>query len=115
MVHWGMKCDYSGRWQRHRTTPQERAEWVRRFERSGLTRREFAARHGLGSSTLDRWRAQSSQALASTPPPLREVSLGQVLGPAQWVAEVQRSDGWTVRVRAAALPLVAALLTTRPC
>jgi hypothetical protein len=110
-----MKSEVSENWQRHRTTPQERAAWVRRFERSGLTRQEFAERHGLGLSTLDRWRARESSVLARTPPALREVSVSPLLGPPQWAAEVQHPDGRIVRLGAVALPLVEALLTSQPC
>ena len=105
-----MKSGFSGSRRRPRTTAQERTQWVQRFERSGLSRREFALRHGLVLSTLVRWLAHQPLASVLTPL-LREVSLGQVLGQPQWIAEVQRPDGLTVRLSATALPLVEALLT----
>jgi hypothetical protein len=110
-----MKSSVSGNWQRHRTAPEERIAWVRHFERSGLTRQEFARRHGLRLSTLDRWRSQGTTTPSATLPPLREVRLGPLLGSPPWIAEVQRPDGLTIRLSAAALPLVEGLLTSRPC
>ena len=109
-----MKSEVTESWQRHRTTASERAAWVRRFEHSGMTRGEFAPRHGLGRSTLDRWRSPR----ASVPkalPPLREVSWAPLLGPPAWVAEVQRPDGLTLRLSAAALPWLEPFLAPRPC
>jgi transposase-like protein len=109
-----MKSEVTEKWRRHRTTAAERAAWVRRFERSGQTPSEFVRRHGLGRSTLDRWRSPR----ASVPkalPPLREVRLGPMLGQPQWIAEVQRPDGLTLRLSAAALPWLEQFLAPRPC
>jgi len=109
-----MKSEVTGSWQRHRTTAAERAAWVRRFDRSGLTRGEFTQRHGLGRSTLDRWRS-SRASVPPALPPLREVRLGPMLGQPQWIAEVQRPDGLTLRLSAAALPWLDQFLAPRPC
>jgi len=109
-----MKSDVTGRWRRHRPTAAERSAWVRRFEGSGLTRGEFAQQHGLGRSTLDRWRSQQAKVRTATPL-LREVSWAPLLGPPAWVAEVQRSDGLTLRLSAAALPWLDQFLAPRPC
>lgn len=95
----------------------ERRQWVRRYERSGLSRASFARQHGLGLSTLGRWQAEHTvpvEALAEAPS-FREVHLSPVIGSSPWVAEVQRPDGWIVRVNAAALPWVEKLLASRPC
>ena len=91
----------------------ERAQWVRRFQISGLSRREFVKRHGMGLSTLDRWLAEKPVAPAH--PPLREVNVGRLLSAAPWIAEVQRADGMVVRLGPQALPLLQSLLATRPC
>jgi transposase-like protein len=40
---------------RHRFTAQQRQRLVARFHRSQLTQRDFAARHGVGLSTLNKW------------------------------------------------------------
>lgn len=109
-----MKSEATENWRRHRTAPQERAAWVRRFEHSGLTRLEFAHRHGVGVSTLDRWRAQERS--SGPMPALRELNLSPLLaGQPQWVAEVQHPDGRIVRLSASALPLVETVLHSRPC
>jgi transposase-like protein len=109
-----MKSEVAEKWRRHRTPAAERAAWVRRFERSGLTRGEFAQRHGLGHSTLDRWRS-SRASVRKNLPPLREVRLAPLLGLPSWVAEVQRPDGLTLRLSAAALPWLDQFLAPRPC
>ena len=109
-----MKSEVTESWRRHRTTAAERAAWVRRSERSGLTRGEFAQRHGLGRSTLDRWRG-SRASVPKALPPLREVRLAPLLGPPPWAAEVQRPDGLTLRLSAAALPWLDQFLAPRPC
>ena len=99
-------------------TREERSAWVVRWEGSGQSAREFARAHGLGVSTLLRWRRGRREVAAATPglPALREVSLGGVLTPAVWVAEVRRPDGLTVRLSAEApRGLVKALLATRSC
>ena len=109
-----MKSEVTEKWRRHRTTAAERAAWVRRFDRSGLPRGEFAQRHGLGRSTLDRWRSSRAQ-VPTAPPPLREVSWAPLLGPPSWVAEVQRPDGLTLRLSAPALPWLEKLFAPPPC
>lgn len=114
-----MRTTPSRNWQRHRTPRPERLAWVQRFERSGLSRVEFAQRHGLRLSTLDRWRAQHralAAAPAAPPPAWREVELGPLLAaPPPWLAEVQRPDGVIVRLSAAGLPLLGPLLNPAPC
>lgn len=109
-----MKSEVTEQWQRHRTTAAERAAWVRRFESSGLTRGEFAQRHGLGHSTLDRWRRSRASGPKALPR-LREVRLASLLGQPSWVAEVQRPDGLTLRLSAPALPWLEKLFAPPPC
>jgi hypothetical protein len=91
---------------------------VARFAGSGLSRGEFARRHGLPLGTLDRWRVGPQP--RSAPPAeagavLQEVDLSGLLPGAPWVAEVQRPDGLTVRLSAAALPWLERLLARTPC
>ena len=95
----------------------QRRQWVRRYERRGLSRASFARQHGLGLSPLVRWQAQHTMPVEALPevPSFREVQLSPASGSSPWVAEVQRPDGWVVRVNAAALPLVEKLLSSRPC
>lgn len=40
---------------RHRATPEEVKQWVEAFRQSGLTRKEFAGRHGINLWTLRNW------------------------------------------------------------
>jgi hypothetical protein len=86
----------------HRTTPTERERWVRQFEASGLSQRDFATRHGMGLSTLGKW-LQLEKAvparLASLP--WQEVALAAVPSPA-WAAEIAFKDGSTLRLGASA-------------
>lgn len=95
----------------------ERRQWVRRYERSGLSRAAFARQHGLGLSTLVRWQAEHTLPVEALPeaPSFREVPMSAAFTSSPWVAEVQRPDGWVVRVSAASLPLVEKLLLSRPC
>jgi hypothetical protein len=100
-------------WRRHRVSADERAHWVRRFHASGLSRREFVQRHGMGLSTLDRWLTEKP--VASAHPPLREVNVGSLLSASPWIAEVQRADGLVVRLGPQAWPLLQSLFAGRPC
>ena len=50
-----------------RTTPEQRAQWVRRYRQSGLTQRTFAAQHGIGWSTLVRWLRDPAPAAVNSP------------------------------------------------
>jgi hypothetical protein len=92
---------------------------VQRYERSGLTQREFAARHQLGLSTLQKWVAQcraaataSSQAL----PIWQELKLPTATNPGRWAVELVRPDGLTLRIaHDAPAELIAGLLLVPPC
>ena len=54
--------------QRHRT-PNERADLLAEYHKSGLTQREFAARKGLSVSCLSIWLRRSRVKARSTVPP----------------------------------------------
>jgi hypothetical protein len=84
---------------RLRTTSSERAVWIERYERSGLTQRAFADRHRLGLSTLQKWLAQARSSPTSAPTmPWQELKLPTVAGASRWAAELVRPDGLTLRV-----------------
>jgi transposase-like protein len=86
---------------RSRSTPEQRAQWVRQYSRSGLSQREFANRHQLGLSTLRKWIAQKPAGASSDSedsPDWKELKLPVGLGPRHWAAELVRPDGWSVRV-----------------
>jgi hypothetical protein len=104
---------------RPRSTPPERADWVRRFHRSGLTQREFADRHRLGLSTLQKWMAQRPAEPSSgrgAKCVWQELKLPAPPGAPRWAVELVRPDGLTLRVAPEApTSLVAELLRVGPC
>ena len=80
---------------RHRFTPLQRQRLVARFHQSQLTRKEFAARHGVGFSTLSKW-LQDERRTGDPAVSFQEV----VMPPAamRWAVEVTSPKGWTVRL-----------------
>ena len=114
-----MNDSFSSLRRRPHSTPEQRAQWIRRYERSGLSQREFAERHRLGLSTLRKWIAQDR--IRASPgrngkPVWQELKLGAVPGAMRWAAEVVRPDGYVVRV-AHDVPggLLEELLRAGPC
>jgi hypothetical protein len=109
----------SSKQRRPRSTPDQRAHWVRQYEHSGLSQAEFATRHRLGLSTLRKWITQDrAQALAhaKAKPVWQELKLDGLPRTPCWAAEVVRPDGWVVRVsHDAPASLVAELLQVRSC
>src|SRR5665811_417122 len=100
-----------------RTTPKQRAQWVRRYRRSGLTQRIFAAQHGIGWSTLVRWLRDPATAAVDPPAPpcLHEVPLSSLLGTSPWAAEITFAEGTTLRLASAlAGSLLQPWLSARP-
>lgn len=94
----------------------ERARWVERYRRSGLTQRAFAAAHGLQAGRLHYWlygpRAAPRPGLPG--PRLQEVRVEGWTGVQRWSAEVGLPDGRTLRLDAPlARELLAPLLTPR--
>ena len=104
---------------RPRATSTERARWVRRYDRSGLTQREFAVRHQLGLSTLQKWVAhcRTQADSGSVAQPLwQEFKLPAAPGAARWAVELVRPDGLILRVADdAPVELIAGLLRVPPC
>lgn len=86
--------DSSNRSRRPRSHATERARWAQRFSQSGLSQREFASRHGLRLSTLQRWLKLNREVVA--PPAFAELKLPGLLP--RWAAEVVRADGSVVRL-----------------
>jgi len=107
---------------RPHSSPAQRARWVARFQRSGLSQRAFAQQQGLNLFTLRQWihsRSSRHQArrAASSPrsaPPLRELPLSSWLGAAAaptWAAELSSPAGAALRLSAQLPPaLLPALL-----
>jgi len=114
-----MKDSFSLLQRRPRSTPGQRASWVRRYERSGLSQREFAERHHLGLFNLRKWIAQNAAGTSSASdaqPVWRELKLDGLPGATRWAAEVVRPDGLVVRVADdAPVALLEELLRARPC
>jgi transposase-like protein len=114
---------------RRRFTAQKRSPLLEAFDRSPVRAAQFAARHGLGVSTLYAWRRHAAatdssklgphRSPASPPEPFRQVSLAEVLGAGHsWAGEVCLADGTQLRWRPqAGLAAVHALLNLlrQPC
>lgn len=86
---------------RWRSTPAQRAEWVRRFAQSGQSQRAFAQRHRLGLATLQKWIAQlRSQpthtplnAVPTTAALWQELPLPKASSAPAWAVQIERADG----------------------
>jgi len=81
-----------------RFTPQERASWVGRYRASGLTQRGFSERHGLSLSTLHQWLHRNASSSEAQTPAFEEVHLRPAPSAHSWAAEVNFSDGTTLRL-----------------
>jgi transposase-like protein len=77
---------------RPRSSAAERAQWARRYYQSGLGQREFAARHRLRLSTLQRWVRQHPR-IAGAFTELKLPALSQ-----RWAVEWVRGDGSILRL-----------------
>ena len=83
---------------------EEQQEWVRRFEESGLSAREFSAQHGMHWVTLYRWLSakRTREAVASLTPDFVEVQLpsqgSEHLVPS-WSAELVFGNGKILRLQ----------------
>ena len=109
----------SGRRRAH-ATPAQRARTVRRFQRSGLSRAEFARRQGLVLSTLDRWLGEARHAPQGPPAvAFSEMRLASPLLPgaaSAWAVEIVSPKGLTVRWREPlAAPELVRLLRSLSC
>jgi len=82
---------------------EEQNEWVRLFEESGLSAREFSAQHGMHWGTLYRWlnTKRSREVVASITPAFVEVQLpsqaSERLMP-NWSAELVFGNGKVLRL-----------------
>jgi len=92
---------------RRRRTPQQRAELLTQYRRSGLSQRDFVQSHGLGLSTLTKW-LRTERRTGVQPPerngsvPFQEVNLRPPFRPTGWAAEVALADGAVLRLSAQA-------------
>ena len=118
-----MKKPYLDFRSRPRRTPQQRAELLAQYRRSGLSQRDFVQSHGLGLSTLTQW--LRGERLADVEPlerndavPFQEVNLRPAFRPPGWAAEVALADGAVLRLSAHADATWATellLVLRRPC
>ena len=81
---------------------EEKAEWARRYIESGLSLRQFSARHGMGRMALWRWVNKASDktvmAVDSPGPAFTEIKLAPMAEPVPWVAELSMADGRVLRL-----------------
>lgn len=98
---------------RRRLTRKERQGLLTRFHQSRLTQREFAARPGIGLSTLGKWLKREEQAAV---PPVEFQELKLPTSGSRWPVEVVSPRGWIVRWQhASELPQLSQLLRALPC
>jgi transposase-like protein len=98
---------------RRRLTPSQRQRLLARYHKGHFTQKAFAAREGIGLSTLLKWLHQErANGQAS-------VSFQEVVLPdrsERWALEVVNPQGWTVRLaQAADAPNLSPLLGALPC
>ena len=85
-----------------RRTPAEITGIVSQFHASGLSRRDFAKKHGLNEGSLARWLRAASAPVASAPKFVRVVGPAPVTPPA-WF-ELALPDGRRLRIPAGCDP-----------
>jgi hypothetical protein len=85
-------------------TPEQRAEWARRFCESGLSLRKFSAQHGLHWCALWRWVKTREKALEKENDfgpgaaiGFAEIQMAVPSPPPDWVAEITFADGRVLR------------------
>ena len=92
-----------------RTSSAQRARWVRRFHASGLSQKDFVARHGMGFSTLSCWIAKQKSLLplktdessgdkVGSPLRWQELSLPAPTSANSWAAELVLKNGSILRL-----------------
>lgn len=98
---------------RRRLTPQQRQRLLARYHRGQLSQTEFAARHGVGLSTLGKWLEQE-RAAGQPSISFKEVMLPNT--PMRWALEIVNPQGWTVRLaQSSDLEALSPLLLPLPC
>lgn len=80
-------------------TPAEKAEWARRFERSGLSLREFSAQYGLRLASLRNWRVKYAEGIcAQLEADFLEVPVSAALRTPGWSVELALGNGKVLRL-----------------
>jgi transposase-like protein len=103
---------------RRRFSKAEQIRWVEEYWQSGLSQRDFALKHNLGFSSVQRWVSRHPLPAPSGHPGMKSVFTElqlPTMGPsARWAAEVVRRDGVMVRLAHDA-PQALVWQLTRPC
>ena len=81
---------------RCRWTAKQRSRLLARFHKSQLTLKQFAARHGVGLSTLSKWLCVERDAVP-TKVKFQEVRVSKSASP--WPVEIVNPQGWIVRLQ----------------
>jgi transposase-like protein len=98
---------------RRRLTAEQRQRLVMRFHQSQLTRKDFAARHGIGFSTLSKWVRLERDAVPAKVK-FQEVRLHNPT--LCWPIEVVSPQGWIVRLQnSSEVQTLPQLLRALPC
>ena len=98
---------------RRRLTSQQRQRLLARYHKGQFTQREFAAREGIGLSTLIKW-LQQERTTGQPPVAFQEVVLPGAAG--RWALEVVSPQGWTLRLQTTVgAEILGSLLRTLPC
>lgn len=87
-------------------TQQQKAQWVKRFNESGLSLRQFSDQNGIGYMSLWRWvsrtKAKPTIETAAEPhpaaPTFTEIKLVPSVERSDWVAELSLSNGKVLRL-----------------
>ena len=107
-----MKTSKSGSGGR-RWTAAQRERFVGDFHQSETTQRDFAARHGVGLSTLVKW-LRLERTVAPAKVKFQEVRLPNAAP--RWTVEVVNPQGWIVRLQNGSdVQSLPALLRALPC
>ena len=98
---------------RRRLTTVQRQQLLARFHRSQLNQRDFAARHGIGLSTLSKWVRLERDAV---PAKIKFQELRLPNPSPRWPIEVVSPQGWIVRLQnSSEVQTLPQLLQALPC
>jgi transposase-like protein len=96
-----------------RRTSKQRQQLLARYHQSQLTQREFAARHGIGFSTLSKW-LRLERDVGPAKVSFQEVRLPNPTS--RWPIEVVSPHGWIVRLpNSSEVQTLPQLLRALPC
>jgi hypothetical protein len=100
---------------RKRLTTDQRQRLLARYHRSALTQAAFAARHGIGLSTLGKW-LREEPAADACPSPVRFQEVVLPGSAPRWAVELVSPQGWIVRLHATSdAGVLPQLLAGLPC